>query len=134
MIFKDVVNSFKKDMLWKKLRERQVTLIEDNRGCYLHYDTLALREGLHGSDLKKFYKEWFKQKAKNDCGTVRMPVNKRGRPALTNGKYRDKVLLNLIKEGYLVMTRDGTKGRINRLTGIKRTRTNHSYLEWTGKE
>lgn len=132
-MFKDVVNSFKKDMLWKKLKERQNTLIEDNRGYYLHYDTLDLREGLYGSELKKFYKEWFKQKANTECGTVKMPVNKRGRPALTNGKWKDKVLLTLIKEGYLVLTRDGSKGKINRSTGIKRTRTNHSYLHWTGK-
>lgn len=133
MIFKDVVNSFKKDMLWKKLKERQVTLIEDNRGCYLHYDTLALGEGLYGSDLKKFYKEWFKQKAKNDCGTVMMPINKRGRPALTNGKYRDKVLLDLIKEGYLVMTRDGGRNKKHGITGLKQSRCLDSYLHWTGK-
>lgn len=132
-MFKDIVNYFKKDMLWKKLKERQNTLIEDKYGGYYHYDTLVLSEGLYGSGLKKFYKEWFKQKAKNDCGTVMMPINKRGRPALTNGRFKDKVLLTLIKEGYLVMTRDGGRNKKHGITGLKQSRCHHSYLHWTGK-
>lgn len=134
MTFKMTQEAFKKEELWKALKARQKELITDHFGHYFHYDTLSLCKNMSGSELKKFYKEWFKQKADTACGTVELAVNRKHKAVYTNGRLKDKIIIELLREGYLVMNRDGGKNKTNKETGRKKSRTSTSYLHWTGKE
>lgn len=134
MIFTVIQQQVKTADLAKLMKRRQACYVEMNdpygRTCY---DTFKLGKDLSGSELKEFYRQWFKQIVYEDGSTVELNVNKKWKAVLTNGKWKDKVILELIKEGFLVLKRDGSRARINEHTGKKPYRCNSSFLVWSGK-
>ena len=129
MTFKDIQNDVLKESLFELMRRRQKEYFEDSYNS-LAQKTFFLSKDLSGKDLKNFYKEWFKQIVNDKGETIKIYVNKKHRAIYTNGKFKNKVILELINEGFLVLKRDGGRARINEHTGKKPYRCNDTWFRW----